>query len=357
MNGAKTNYDPKVKNNHKDTVFRMLFSEKKELLSLYNALNKTAYTNEEDLTVTTLENAVYLSMKNDISYIFQFRLYLYEHQSTVNPNIPLRDLFYLADLLKRLTAEGNLYGKKRIRIPEPRFMVFYNGVDEQPDLIEYRLSELYSKESEDPDLELRVQVLNINAGHNAELMAACRTLNEYAQFVRKIRENRATMSIEDAVKKAVDVCIREGILRDFLLKNKAEATNMSIYEYDAEQHARFLREEGREEERQNTEREKKRADAAEAEIVRLKELLLENKGTDKKSSIYEYDAEQHARFLREEGREEERQNTEREKMRADAAESRADAAESRADREKKRADAAEAELARLRELLAGKNEE
>ena len=312
MNGAKTNYDPKVKNNHKDTVFRMLFSEKKELLGLYNALNKTAYTNEEDLTVTTLENAVYLSMKNDISYIFQFRLYLYEHQSTVNPNIPLRDLFYLADLLKGLTAEGNLYGKKRIRIPEPRFMVFYNGVDEQPDLIEYRLSELYSKESEDPDLELRVQVLNINAGHNAELMAACRTLNEYAQFVRKIRENRATMSIEDAVKKAVDVCIREGILRDFLLKNKAEATNMSIYEYDAEQHARFLREEGREEgyvqgreegreegraegreegreegraeERRNTEREKNRADAAEAELARLRERLAELEGGKDTSS-------------------------------------------------------------------------
>ena len=240
-------------------------------------------------------------MKNDISFVFQFRLYLYEHQSTVNPNIPLRNLLYMSDLLQGMTADENLYSRKRIHIPEPRFVVFYNGKEDQPDRIEYRLSEMYSKESADPDLELRVQVLNINFGHNCELMAGCKTLNEYAQFVRKIRDNRRTMSAEDSVNRAVDDCIREGILRDFLLKNRAEATNVSIYEFDVEQHEKNVRAEGYED-------------------------------------GYEAGREEGREIGREEGREEERVNTEREKKRAD--------------QEKARADASEAELARLREKLA-----
>ena len=86
-----------VNRNHKSSLFHLLFSERKELLSLYNAVNQTHYTNEADLEIHTLENAVYMKMKNDVSFILYTQLLMYEHQSTVNPNLPLRYLFYIID--------------------------------------------------------------------------------------------------------------------------------------------------------------------------------------------------------------------------------------------------------------------
>ena len=113
---------------YKDRLIRMIFMEKKEnLLSLYNAVNGTRYTNAEDLTVNTLENAIYMNMKNDISFIFDFFLNLYEHQASFNPNMPLRKLLYLSRLLQVLVKDKNLYGSKLVRIPTPRFVVFYNS--------------------------------------------------------------------------------------------------------------------------------------------------------------------------------------------------------------------------------------
>ena len=151
---------------YKDRVFRMIFKEKESFLELYNAMNKTAYTNLEDLTVTTLENAIYLSMKNDVSYLLYDRLALYEHQSTRNPNLPLRDLFYVANIYSRLTYADNLYGAKLVKIPEPVFVVFYNGKEEMPERSVLRLSDAYEQPSGDPALELKVIVLNINPGYN-----------------------------------------------------------------------------------------------------------------------------------------------------------------------------------------------
>lgn len=94
--------------NYKDSVFRMLYREKKELLSLYNAVNQTHYENEADLKVTTLENAIYMNMKNDVSCVVDLRMNLYEHQATVNPNMPLRDLFYVARLFENLIGCRNI---------------------------------------------------------------------------------------------------------------------------------------------------------------------------------------------------------------------------------------------------------
>ena len=123
----------KVQRNYKDSLFRMLFKDKENLLCLYNALNKTDYTDVEGLEITTLENAVYMNYKNDVSFVFDLELMLYEHQSTVNPNMPLRDLFYVADTLQKRTYNKDLYGSKLIKIPSPRFVVFYNGTDPQPE--------------------------------------------------------------------------------------------------------------------------------------------------------------------------------------------------------------------------------
>ena len=84
---------PAANRKYKDTVFRMLFSDKENLLSLYNAINRTAYEDPEELEIVTLESAIYMGMKNDLAFIIDMNLLLYEHQSTYNPNIPLRDLF------------------------------------------------------------------------------------------------------------------------------------------------------------------------------------------------------------------------------------------------------------------------
>lgn len=234
---------PEVERKYKDTVFRMLFRGKSELLSLYNAVNGTNFTNAEDLEITTLENAVYMGMKNDVSCVFAFELCLYEHQSTVNPNMPLRDLFYVAQMLQKIATEKNLYSSRRLQIPTPRFAVFYNGSARIPEKSEYRLSELFHKKTERPELELIVTVYNINPGMNEELLEGCRLLKEYMLFTTKIRENRKNMDLRTAVNKAVDDCIREGILAEFLKAQRGEVIAMSIFEYDQEKHMKMLKEE------------------------------------------------------------------------------------------------------------------
>ena len=234
----------KVQRNYKDSIFRMLFKDKKNLLSLYNALNKTDYTDLDGLEITTLENAVYMNYKNDVSFVFDFELMLYEHQSTVNPNMPLRDLFYVADILQKRTYDKDLYGSKLIRIPSSRFVVFYNGTEPRPERQTLRLSDAYEKKQDTPELELTVTMYNINYGCNEEIMDTCRTLKEYAMYVEQIRTYAKQMPLAEAVENAVDKCIAEGILADFLRNNRAEAIKVSIYEYDEKLHFRTLRDEG-----------------------------------------------------------------------------------------------------------------
>lgn len=235
-----------VQRNYKDSFFRMLFKDKENLLSLYNALNKTNYTDVGNLEITTLENAVYMNYKNDISFVFDFELMLYEHQSTLNSNMPLRDLFYVADILQKRTYDKNLYSSKLIMIPSPRFVVFYNGTDLQPERQTLKLSDAYEKKLDNPELELIVTVYNINYGYNEEIMNACRMLKEYAMYVEQVRIYAKQMPLTEAVEMTVNECIGAGILSDFLRQNRAEAIKMSIYEYDEELHFRTLLEEGRE---------------------------------------------------------------------------------------------------------------
>ena len=188
------NYEvPTANRQHKSTVFRTLFSEREKLLELYNAVNGTDYQDPDALEINTLDNAVYMKMENDVSFLLDFRLNLYEHQSTVNPNMPLRMLFYITEILRGITLDMNLYSYNLQKIPTPRFVVFYNGTEEQEDRLEYRLSGMFEQAEEIPQLELIVVVLNVNAGRNTELMKGSRTLSDYAEFVRRIRENSKTM--------------------------------------------------------------------------------------------------------------------------------------------------------------------
>ena len=229
-----------VYRSYKDRLFRMVFREKKELLGLYNAVNGTSYTDPEALTVVTLENAIYMNMKNDLAVVMDFYMNLYEHQSTYNPNIPLRNLHYVARELRSWSGGRTIYGRQLVKIPTPRFFVFYNGRDMQPERQVLKLSDAFMNPEEDPALELKVVMLNINLGRNKELMEQCHTLLEYAQFVDRLRTCEKSMGREEAVKHTVDTCIREGILRDFLLKYREEAIEMCIFEYDEEETLRQL---------------------------------------------------------------------------------------------------------------------
>ena len=236
---------------YKDRLYKMIFNDKSELLKLYNAINGTHYDDPAMLTITTLDNAIYMTMENDLSFIIDMRLALYEQQSTVNPNLPLRFLMYITDIYSAYTKDMNIYGSKKVQIPLPSFVIFYNGVKSQPDRTEFLLSELFHPTTDQPALELKAVMLNINKRHNQELMNACHTLRDYSEYVARIRTYSAEMPLTDAVEKAITECIHENILRDFLLKNRAEAKAMSIYEYDEEKTLRMFREEGYEDGERN----------------------------------------------------------------------------------------------------------
>ena len=199
------------------------------------------YQDPEALEINTLENAIYMGMKNDLSFLIDDRLSLYEHQSTVNPNMPLRFLFYISDLYSGMTAEENLYGSKAAAIPTPCFVIFYNGAEPQPDRKILRLSDLYTVKTKEAQLELTAELLNINWNHNLELMEACQDLKDYAEYVDRVRKYAGEQPLSEAVERAITECIREGILKEFLEKNRAEVKKMSIYEYDQEKHIRMER--------------------------------------------------------------------------------------------------------------------
>lgn len=236
-----------VNRTYKSRIFAMLFSDRNELLKLYNAINGTSYDDPDLLQINTLENAVYMSMQNDVSFIIELGLNLYEHQSTYSSNLPVRYLLYVADVYSDYTKDMNLYGTKAVKLPTPKFVIFYNGQVEQPDRKELKLSELFTVPEEEPSLELKAVMLNINKGHNRKLMETCKTLHDYAEYTSRVREYAVKLPLDEAVERAITECISEGILADFLRKNRAEAKKVSIYEYDEERHMRQTREEGVEE--------------------------------------------------------------------------------------------------------------
>ena len=239
---------------YKDRLWRMIFNNKEDLLQLYNAINHTDYQNPDDLKVNTLEDVLYLSMKNDVSFLVSGTMNLYEHQSTFNPNMPLRGVFYFSRVYEGYVADNNLmiYHEKRVRLPKPKYIVFYNGTKNQPDSMELKLSDCFENtDNETPCLECTATMLNINYGHNQELMKHCRRLEEYSIFVQCVREYiQSESSVEDALEKAIDTCINQDVLADFLKKHRAEVTNMILTTYDKDLYEKTLKEDAREEGRE-----------------------------------------------------------------------------------------------------------
>ena len=230
---------------YKSTVFSQLFKDKEKLLSLYNALNNSHYTNDDDLEIVTLENAIYMAIKNDLAFILDSKLNLYEHQSTLNPNMPLRDLFYVSEEYEKLINKKTLYSRRKIKLPAPHFIVFYNGIEPQPEREILKLSDLYHIPESEPMLELKVLMLNINDGNNEDLKESCQLLKEYMIYVNKVRKYayQEKLPLNEVVELAVTECIKESILEDFLRNNRAEVVAMSIFEFNEERELQLIREE------------------------------------------------------------------------------------------------------------------
>ena len=229
--------------NHKDSLFRKVFRKKSDFLALYNAINETNYDNEDDLEINTLDNALYMTVKNDVSCIVGCTMNLYEHQSSYNPNMPLRGFIYFATLYNSYTDQRklNLFSSTLQKIPTPQFVVFYNGLKNEPDRQILRLSDAF--QTKGGCLECEAVMLNINYGQNLKLMEKCRRLEEYAIFIATVREYAADKkrSLGEAITLAIDACIEKGILLDILTAERTEVFMYILESFDKELYERDLK--------------------------------------------------------------------------------------------------------------------
>ena len=289
VNAAISGHQPTTIRQYKDNVFCLLYRDKNNLLDLYNGLNDTNYTNVDDLTVTTLKGGVYMKYKNDASFVFGQDLYMFEQQSSRNPNMPLRFLHYLSDVYRQMYTNSDLHRSTMLKIPVPHFVTFYNGKQPLETESILRLSDMYEKKIDCPELELMVRVININTGaiinqklldtekndiingtnqsddfdksnkninvgnatnshtYSSEFLSKCETLKDYMTFVNKVRVKTDVekIDIRTAVTEAVDECIAENVLSEFFRNHREEVITVSIYEYDEEGHLEIVKEEGR----------------------------------------------------------------------------------------------------------------
>lgn len=277
---------------YKSDVFGMLMEEPGYALEVYNALNHSDYRDPGLVEVCSLERGISLSVRNDAAFILDMNLSVYEHESTVCPNMPLRALIYATNILEQWVKKQNIYGRKLVKIPTPRFAVFYNGVEDQPELYQLKLSDAYANPMEEPELELACTVYNINAGMNRKLLSECPVLEQYMMFVGYVREYLGAYPEKDlrkAIDKAIDRCIREDVLREFLIRRRREVTKVTQLDYTFDRRIELEREDAIAEERVNTERERKakeealqekekerqRAEQAEIEVQKLRTELEE----------------------------------------------------------------------------------
>lgn len=234
-----------INRKHKDSLFRLVFKSREDLLDLYNALNNTAYSDTSLLDIYTIDDAIYMNYKNDISFILDNILNLYEHQSTTNPNMPVRGLIYFARNYESYIAVNrlNIYGSVLQKLPLPQFIVFYNGTDNDAEQITLKLSDAFPDiPGKEPCLECTATMLNINYGHNRQLMEHCTKLREYALFIHEIRVSQKTyLNIKDAVDAAIDTCIESHILENILLKHRAEVRNMLLTHFDQEAYEKAIK--------------------------------------------------------------------------------------------------------------------
>ncbi len=227
-----------VNREYKDRLFKFIFGNEKHkdlTLSLYNAINKTSYTSTDDIEITTIENAVYMGMHNDLSFIISDSMNLYEQQSTYNPNMPVRMMIYAAHLYDEyLISKGlkdSLYDHKLIQLPYAKLIVFYNGERFQPDKTRLKLTDAHP-EGAKGDIQVKVTMLNVNYSRNRKLMQNCRPLSDYSLFTSNVRKWNKKVDMEDAVEAALEELPDDSEVKRLILENKAAVTKMILFEYD-----------------------------------------------------------------------------------------------------------------------------
>ena len=240
-----------VNREYKDRLFAFIFGKYENrswTLALYNAVNGSSYERAEDIEINTLGDAVYMGMKNDVSFVLYEYLSIYEQQSTYNPNIPLRGLMYAGRLYDKYVHQKrlNIYGEARIKIPVPRLVVFYNGRRNKEDEV-LNLYDLFDdkEKAAESDISVSVRMININYGDNKEILKKCKPLMEYSYLITKIRENAKAMEIEEAIDKALDSLPKDFELKRFLIAHRAEVKNMCLTEYNEEETMELFYEDGR----------------------------------------------------------------------------------------------------------------
>ena len=241
-----------TKRTFRDTLFRSIYSGKNDrskrwLLSLYNALSDKNYTDISALEITTIDDVIYVTMKNDLSFLINSEMHLFEQQSTVNPNMPLRGLIYFSQLYQKEVAKRNLdiFGRARIKIPSPKFVVFYNGKQEQDDIVKYRLSDLFEVTDSSGEFEWTATVININKNHNESLQKKCESLYHYCVFVDRVKANLdKRMKPEKAINEAVDFAIKGNFLEGYFKEQQMNIVGNLLTEFNQEDYDRNRRAEG-----------------------------------------------------------------------------------------------------------------
>lgn len=233
---------------YKSDVFSLLLKDQQNALDLYNAINHSDYTDPAMVEICTLDRGVSLSVRNDAAFVLDMNLSIYEHQSTVCPNMPIRSLIYFSNILEQMIKGHNIYGRKLVRIPTPKFAVFYNGDEKEPEQYNLKLSDAYVQPVNNPELELTCKVYNINYGKNKELLSKCRFLKDYMTFVDYVKEYHKEYGyneLEHAIEVSIDRCIREDILRDFLLEHRSEVVKVTRLDYTFDRQIMLEREDSR----------------------------------------------------------------------------------------------------------------
>ena len=269
----------KVNPKYKDRLFCLIFGDREHkgnIISLYNALNGTDYDDSEDIKVTTIDDVIYINMKNDVSFIIDSYMSLFEQQSSINPNMPLRGFLYFGNLYNSYITENklNLYGKTLLKIPTPQYYVLYNGSAEAPASSELALSEAFVQNSPKGKFEWTAVFINLNKGKNDDLLEKCKPLSSYMKLIHAIRENEAKgMDIKHAIDMAVQSCINdvENVLREFLRIHRAEVLSVCLTEFNQEIYTESVKEEGRMEGRAEA-----LVEGLEALVTTLKHIVTDN---------------------------------------------------------------------------------
>ncbi|GHV50672.1 hypothetical protein AGMMS49579_04620 [Spirochaetia bacterium] len=256
-----------VNSKYKDSLFSWLFSDPDTLRELYGAIEGVHLDPAIPITINTLEGILYMDRMNDISFEIAGKLVvLIEHQSTINPNMALRLLMYIARVYEKIIGSRNIYSGKKLLIPRSEFIVLYNGKAPYPDETTIKLSDSWNQSSPEdtaspglikncpPDsspggsLELTAKVYNINKDHNNPIVRGCQRLSWYSAFIAKVRECEETApDKETAMRMAINYCIKHDIMKEFFEANASEVVNMLLTEWNWDDAKEVWQEEAREE--------------------------------------------------------------------------------------------------------------